>query len=401
MKSIAAAGSPVHRRANQSRAERALDESIASSAWAMRWARSRPRRVRSSSSASDRGSPDSRSRLPIVTPVSTAFTPGPYCSSANAANCSVWCSASSACVSWERSPSMMSLILYSVRPIRWSVTLPCGKLYVRMRSERSPEPIKDLRVAACFACRSRRCLSLMRAASTASAFSLFLCCERASWHSTTIPVGRCVIRTAESVLLTCWPPARAGRGGLGFELELGVGALPDDARDDFLVPAGIARRFRYHFHLPALALRVARVHAEQVAGEERRLVAAGPRAYLEEDVALVVRIARQQQLLQLRFERGEPLASGLDLAFRVASHLGVGEQLLRFGDVLLGVAILAEQLDDGLELSVLAREPAELLHVARCALGRQKRADVAEPLAGLVELCRDAGLHRLETGRPS
>src|SRR5712691_7182293 len=132
-------------------------------------------------------------------------------SSANAASCSVWCSASSACVSWERSPSMISLILYSVRPIRWSVTLPCGKLYVRMRSERSPEPIKDLRVAACFACRSRRCLSLMRAASTASAFSLFLCCERASWHSTTIPVGRCVTRTAESVLLTCWPPAPEAR----------------------------------------------------------------------------------------------------------------------------------------------------------------------------------------------
>src|SRR6266568_3208968 len=124
-------------------------------------------------------------------------------------------------------------------------------------------------------------------------------------------------------------------------------------------------------------------------------------AYLEEDVALVVRIARQQQLLQLRFERGKPLASGLDLAFRVASHLGIGEQLLRFGDVLLGVAILAEQLDDGLELGVLAREPAELLHVAGCAFGRQKRADVAEPLAGLVELRRDAGLHRLETGRPS
>ena len=35
----------------------------------------------------------------------------------------------------------------------------------------------------------------------------FLCWERSSWHSTTIPVGRCVTRTAESVLLTCWPPA--------------------------------------------------------------------------------------------------------------------------------------------------------------------------------------------------
>jgi len=38
---------------------------------------------------------------------------------------------------------------------------------------------------------------------TANAFALFLCCERSSWHSTTIPVGICVIRTAESVVLTC------------------------------------------------------------------------------------------------------------------------------------------------------------------------------------------------------
>lgn len=34
----------------------------------------------------------------------------------------------------------------------------------------------------------------------------FLCWERSSWHST-MPDGKCVIRIAESVLLTCWPPA--------------------------------------------------------------------------------------------------------------------------------------------------------------------------------------------------
>ena len=38
--------------------------------------------------------------------------------------------------------------LYSVSPMRWSVTRFCGKLYVRMRSDRSPVPIWPLRVAA-------------------------------------------------------------------------------------------------------------------------------------------------------------------------------------------------------------------------------------------------------------
>src|SRR5439155_283132 len=181
-----------------------------------------------------------------------------------------------------------------------------------MRSERSPEPIRDLRVAASFACCSRLCLSLMRAASTASAFSLFLCCERASWHSTTIPVGRCVTRTAESVLLTCCPPAP----------------------------------------------------------EARRLVSAGPGADLEEDVALVVGVLGQEQLLQLRFERDEPLAAYFDLAFRVASHLGIVEQLLSFGDALLGVTVRVEQLDNGLELRMLTRKLAKLVQVAGRILGR-------------------------------
>ncbi len=39
------------------------------------------------------------------------------------------------------------------------------------------------------------------------AVDLFLCCERSPSECTAMPVGRCVTRTADSVLLTCWPPA--------------------------------------------------------------------------------------------------------------------------------------------------------------------------------------------------
>src|SRR5207245_3934723 len=35
----------------------------------------------------------------------------------------------------------------------------------------------------------------------------FLCCERPAWQTTATPVGMWVRRTADSVLLTCWPPA--------------------------------------------------------------------------------------------------------------------------------------------------------------------------------------------------
>src|SRR3954451_13395068 len=39
------------------------------------------------------------------------------------------------------------------------------------------------------------------------AWARFLCCERPAWQTTATPVGICVSLTADSVLLTCWPPA--------------------------------------------------------------------------------------------------------------------------------------------------------------------------------------------------
>ena len=43
------------------------------------------------------------------------------------------------------------------------------------------------------------------------AVARFLCCERSCWQATTMPDGICVMRTAESVRFTCWPPAPEAR----------------------------------------------------------------------------------------------------------------------------------------------------------------------------------------------
>ncbi|KAG1078028.1 hypothetical protein G6F40_016888 [Rhizopus arrhizus] len=45
------------------------------------------------------------------------------------------------------------------------------------------------------------------AASIFIALSRFWCWLRPVWQATTMLVGMWVIRTADSVLLTCWPPA--------------------------------------------------------------------------------------------------------------------------------------------------------------------------------------------------
>ena len=51
--------------------------------------------------------------------------------------------------------------------------------------------------------------------------SRFWCCERSFWLWATMPVGMCVRRTAESVLLTCWPPAPWERNVSIAQLVLG------------------------------------------------------------------------------------------------------------------------------------------------------------------------------------
>ena len=51
-----------------------------------------------------------------------------------------------------------------------------------------------------------RRLVLFAERSMLMARSRFLCCERSFWQLATRPVARCVMRTAESVVLTCCPP---------------------------------------------------------------------------------------------------------------------------------------------------------------------------------------------------
>jgi hypothetical protein len=79
------------------------------------------------------------------------------------------------------------------------------------------------------------------------AVAMFLCCERSSWQATTMPVGRWVRRTAESVLLTCWPPAPDGAEGVDAQVAVGdldveVVLVADVGEDHHAGEAGLAAR---------------------------------------------------------------------------------------------------------------------------------------------------------------
>ena len=225
-------------------------------------------------------------------------------------------------------------------------------------------------------------------------------------------------RTADSVLLTCWPPAplgaqrvdaqigvvdgdvdvlrlgqhrdgcgrgvdAAGRFGVGhalhavhagFVFELGEGAAAADFGDDFLVAAHRAFARGHDFDLPALAGGVALVHAEQIAGEQRRLVAAGAGADFENDVALVHRILGNEREPQLLLERRAPRFELGPFGLGDGAHFGVGrrirDQARQPVELALRVAIGLHRLDHRRKLGEFARQ----LHIG---LGRQRRREVA------------------------
>ena len=109
-------------------------------------------------------------------------------------------------------------------------------------------------------------------------------------------------------------------------LQLAVGAASFDGGDDFLEPADAGVAARHHFDPPALALGVLAVHAEQLGGEQRRLVAARAGADFEHDVLVVVRILRDQQHLELGDQRVAPRDERFQLFLRELAHVGIARR---------------------------------------------------------------------------
>jgi hypothetical protein len=100
--------------------------------------------------------------------------------------------------------------------------------------------------------------------------------------------------------------------GAGLELEPAVDVPPSMRLMISLKPPCSPGALAEHLHFQPLALRVAAVHAEQVSGEDRGLVAAGAGADFEEHVRRVVRVARQEQRLQ-------PLTARVQCGLRCAA----------------------------------------------------------------------------------
>src|SRR5258708_259678 len=141
-----------------------------------------------------------------------------------------------------------------------------------------------------------------------------------------------------------------------FVFQLGIHFVALNRSDDFFDSALRRRRAFEDFDFPALRFGVARIHAEEIAGEKSGFVAAGARAHFDDNALFVVGIFREQQELELALDGF--LARGELLFFVVGEllHLLVVSfevQLVRAGEVFFDLLVFAMLGDDFLKLGVL------------------------------------------------
>ena len=149
----------------------------------------------------------------------------------------------------------------------------------------------------------------------------------------------------------------------GLESQLLVHPLAFHPDDHFLVAAQVAGAFAHQFGAPALALAVAQVQPRQVAGEQRAFFAAGAGADFNKGVAFVVRVARQQGLLDFTLQ---PVQVGLAIGNFLlghGGHVGVVQQGLGGGHVGLALAERTPALHQRVGVGLFARQRPVALHV--------------------------------------
>ena len=166
--------------------------------------------------------------------------------------------------------------------------------------------------------------------------------------------------------------------------------LPAMSATTSLSPPRSLSLMRQHLAAPALQVGIALVHAEQVAGEQRRLVAAGAGADLEDGALLVVGVLGQQQEPDLTLQLGQPASQLAPLLLGQLAHLGIAAASCSSSRKLaLRILVGLDRLDHWPEVGELL---GELRVFARLSLGQQ-RLQLVPPGQNLAEAVVERGRH--------
>ena len=142
---------------------------------------------------------------------------------------------------------------------------------------------------------------------------------------------------------------------------------------------------RDHLDPPALEGRIALIHAEEVADENRRFIAAGAGPDFEDDIALIGGILGHQKELELLLEfRDAPVELGL-LGLRHLDHVLVArrDHLVETGEVRSHLGEGARRIHHRPQLGIFLRQPDKALTTAALS---EFRLDDGETLLDAVEL---------------
>ena len=187
-----------------------------------------------------------------------------------------------------------------------------------------------------------------------------------------------------------------------FIFQARISALARDGKTDLLIAAKLRLVGADHLALPAKPFGIHCVHPVQHAGKKRRLLAARAAADFNNDVFIIVGIARKQQNFQFLRRLIEDSPVFVELLLRQLAHLAVNaafiEHLARFVARVLCSAVSAVLFDDRRQAAVFLHQRRVLLRIAGHIRFHQAAADLLVARRDRIELIKhiDFLLSRLQ-----
>ena len=168
----------------------------------------------------------------------------------------------------------------------------------------------------------------------------------------------------------------------GFEFQFRVNTAASHAADDFLVTAVFAFARADNFHRPFHRFRVFGIHAKKITGKYCRFVSAGAGPNFEIDVAVIMRIGRNQRLLQFQLQRFTILLQRGQFFFAHLAHfvITVAGHFRGGNDVISECFVLPKQANDWIQPRIFHPQITKLVLIANyVGIGHQAR-NLFEPV---------------------